>query len=297
MVRYCSECNREGGFFDIKNRNLPISNQRMLCSDCYEKIFIKEYAENEIILQEKQKILQEKREEKQKIWEWKNRILRQFYEGTIKQLCHEQGIHTMEKRWTTAVSRRGTSYNRQYTYYFTYEELVGSLSEYVSLQNIMDYAKKKNIPIRDIELEIDQYYTKKKQTKEPAVSQINDETLKKIVEKIDQFKPLLPFYPNELSYQLDLGRYLLQYFPNAKLEEQRSSARPDITIENVAIEIKGPTYEEGLRTIADKCIRYPLYFEKGLIIVLFDVKVTRRYIEDWQKGLQNKFPHVVVICK
>jgi hypothetical protein len=281
MVRYCSECGKEGGFFDfdIKIRNLPLSNGRILCSSCHNEIFAKENVEY------------------QKIMQWKNRILRTFYEGTVKQFCHERGINTMEKRWTTAVSMRGTSYDRQYNYYFTYEELIAALVKYVNLQTIMDFAKKKNIPVRDIELEVDQYYAKKKLVHAPVVSQMNDELYHKILEKIDLFKPLLPYYPNELSYQLDLGRYLLQYFPTAKLEEQRSSARPDIIIDNIAIEIKGPTYEKGLQSIADKCLRYPLYFEKGLIIVLFDVKVTSRFLEDWQKGLQNKFPNIVIRCK
>jgi hypothetical protein len=203
----------------------------------------------------------------------------------------------MEKRWTEAVSRRGTRYQRQYNYYFTYEELVASLMKYISLQKILDFAKSKNIPVREVEFEIDQYFRKKNLVDDPSDSQVNDGVFQKILEKIDLFKPLLPYYPNELSYQLDLGRYLLQYFPTAKLEEQRNSARPDITIDDVAIEIKGPTYEIGLQSIADKCLRYPLYFEKGLIIVLFDVKITSRFLEDWKKGLQTKFPHVVIRCK
>ena len=281
MPKYCTNCGKEGGFFDfeIRFRNLPISNKKMLCSNCYNEIFTKENIEY------------------QKIMQWKNSVLRLFYEGTLKQLCHEQGISTMEKRWTTAVSRRGTRYKRQYNYYFTYEELVSKLIRNVSLGKLLDFAKKKNIPVRDIELEIDKFYTEKKLIENPNISQVNNELYQKILEKIDQFKPLLPFYPNELSYQLDLGRYLIQYFPNAKLEEQRSSARPDIVIDNIAIEIKGPTYEEGLRSIADKCLRYPLYFEKGLIIVLFDVKVTNRYIEDWKIGLINKFPNTTIIKK
>lgn len=175
--------------------------------------------------------------------------------------------------------------------------MVSKLIKNVSLGKLLDFAKKKNIPVREIELEIDKFYTEKKLNENPNISQVNNEFYQKILEKIEQFKPLLPFYPNELSYQLDLGRYLIQYFPNAKLEEQRSSARPDIVIDNIAIEIKGPTYEEGLRSIADKCLRYPLYFEKGLIIVLFDVKVTNRYIEDWKIGLINKFPNITIIKK
>jgi hypothetical protein len=82
-----------------------------------------------------------------------------------------------------------------------------------------------------------------------------------------------------------------------RVEHQKDSSRPDIVIGDVAIEIKGPNNENGLRSIADKCLRYPLYFEKGLIIVLFDVKVTSRYIDDWRLGLQNKFPHVIIRYK
>lgn len=282
MVRYCSQCGKEGGFFDfdIKQRSLPLSKERVLCSSCYNIIYPKENAEYQQIMQ------------------WKSRVLRSFYEGTVKQFCHEQGISTMEKRWTTAVSRKGTRYQRQYNYYFTYEELVTALIRYVSLQRILDFAKKKGVPVHDVELEIDQYKSKKKQMEKPATApQMNDGMFNQILEKIDLFKPLLPSYPNELSYQLDLGRYLLQYFPTAQLEQQRSSARPDIVIGDIAIEIKGPTNEDGLRSIADKCLRYPLYFEKGLIIVLFDVKVTSRYIDDFKRGLQNKFPQVVIKCK
>ena len=115
-----------------------------------------------------------------------------------------------------------------------------------------------------------------------------------VVDAIKAFKPLLPDYPNELPYHVDLARWLEPKFPMLRVEEQIGSARPDIVIEDIAIEIKGPTHEDGLRSIADKCLRYSLYFEKGLIIVLFDVKVTSRYIDDLKKGLQNKFPHVVI---
>jgi len=279
MVRYCSECKNEGGFFEIKNRDLPLSKTRELCPYCYNKIFSKENAEL------------------QKIMEWKNRIIRTFYEGTVVQLCREQGIDTMEKRWTTAVSRRGTRYKRQYNYYFTFEELVSLLMKKVSMKNTIDFAKRKGVPIREILLEIDQYYAKKNHVNDPGVADINDGQYLKILEKIDLFKPLLPYYPNELPYQVDLARYLMQYFPNAHVEEQRSSARPDIIIDSIAIEIKGPTSERELDTIANKCLRYPLYFEKGLIIVLFDVKVTSRYLDDWQMGLKGKFPHVAIKCK
>ena len=89
----------------------------------------------------------------------------------------------------------------------------------------------------------------------------------------------------------------MQYFPNTKVELQKGSARQDIIIDNIAIEIKGPTWEKGLQTIVDKCLRYPRYFERGFIIVLFDVKVTNRFYEDWTKSLMQKFPKITILKK
>ena len=114
---------------------------------------------------------------------------------------------------------------------------------------------------------------------------------------IHKFEPIIENYPNELPYQIDLARYLMQYFPNTKVELQKGSARPDIIIDNIAIEIKGPTWENGLQTIADKCLRYPQYFERGFIIVLFDVKVTNRFLDDWSNGLKQKFPKITFLKK
>ena len=51
MVRYCSECKNEGGFFEIKNRDLPLSKTRELCPYCYNKIFSKENAELQKIME------------------------------------------------------------------------------------------------------------------------------------------------------------------------------------------------------------------------------------------------------
>lgn len=89
----------------------------------------------------------------------------------------------------------------------------------------------------------------------------------------------------------------MHYFPNSKIELQKGSARPDIIIDDIAIEIKGPTWENGLQTIADKCLRYSQYFEKGFVIVLFDVKVTNRFLDDWSNGLKQNFPKISILKK
>jgi len=95
-----------------------------------------------------------------------------------------------------------------------------------------------------------------------------------VVDAINSFQPILSkeySYNNELNYHIDLARVLQPKFPMLQVEFQLGSARPDIVIEDIAIEIKGPTYEEGLRSLADKCGRYPLHFKK-LIIVLFNLQ-------------------------
>jgi hypothetical protein len=88
---------------------------------------------------------------------------------------------------------------------------------------------------------------------------------------------------------------LSKTFPSARIEEQRGSSRPDIVIDNIAIEIKGPTKSQDLKTIADKCMRYGEHFPDGIIIVLFEVKVNDRYYKEWLEGIKKYFPQVEVI--
>jgi len=125
--------------------------------------------------------------------------------------------------------------------------------------------------------------------------EITNEKLKEIVELIEHFKPAKKF-ENEYLYQITLYTYLKQSFPKAKLEEQRGSSRPDIVIDDIAIEIKGPTTTEDLVTIADKLLRYSQNFRE-IIVVLFDVKVSRSRFFEWLEGIKSKFPEVIVIEK
>ncbi len=279
MVKTCTECGVEGGLLSIRNRKLPISSPRLLCTECYNEIKAKE------------------EEQIRKINNWKVKILRRFYEGTLKQFCREKGISTSERRTTTAVSRRGTRYERYVTYYFTYDELVNICVKWIGLNDIIDFAHKKKIAINDVIMEIEKNKFEQEFEETRENETIDDKRLDEVVSKIKEFEPLMVDYPNELPYHVDLARYLKNVFENTHIEIQRGSARPDIIIDNIAIEIKGPTNQRELRTIADKCFRYPQYFDRGLIVVLFDLRVTVQYFNDWKKGLQDKFPNVIVLKK
>jgi len=275
MVRYCSNCGVEGNFLEIRDRSLPLSYAQNLCKNCYKKFYQEESQQLQIINNRKEK------------------ILRKMYEGVLKKFCREKAIPTSEQKWSIATSRRGTRYRRYYTYYYTYDELVGFLLLDSSLDEIIEFAQRNNVPIREIMTEIENEKTQH----EFQNVKYDNAILQQIIGEIIDFKPILNDYNFELPYHIDLARFLMNKYPNAQVEIQKSSARPDIVINNIAIEIKGPTTEKGLQTIADKCIRYPQHFDKNLIIVLFDLKVTNRFYNDWETGIKQNFPNVTIINK
>ena len=87
----------------------------------------------------------------------------------------------------------------------------------------------------------------------------------------------------EYHYQIGLHGFLKHAIPTTEFELLRGSARPDIVVGNIAIEIKGPTRVQDLQTIADKIGRYLNQFDK-LIIVLFNVLVPTKYLNDYLNG-------------
>ncbi len=117
----------------------------------------------------------------------------------------------------------------------------------------------------------------------------------RIVEEIGKFKPARARLGHEFSYQLNLHGYLSKTFPQAVIERQKGSSRPDIVIDDVAIEIKGPTGKPELQTIADKLLRYPQHY-KEVIVVLFEMQhINQRYYTEWRGGLKAKYPNVKII--
>ncbi len=117
--------------------------------------------------------------------------------------------------------------------------------------------------------------------------------LEEIHQAIEEFEPPRR-YENEELYHHTLFVYLKERFPDAKIEVKRGSSRPDIVIGDIAIEVKGPTTSEDLKTIADKLLRYPKHFE-DVIVVLFDVRVNKRRYEEWLEGIRMRFPEVEII--
>jgi hypothetical protein len=81
-----------------------------------------------------------------------------------------------------------------------------------------------------------------------------------------------------------------------ELELTRGRSRPDIVVSKViAIEIKGPTTNHELQTIADKVVRYKQHFE-SFVAVLFEVQDMVHFAE-WKAGIERQFPGAVIIRK
>jgi len=117
-----------------------------------------------------------------------------------------------------------------------------------------------------------------------------------VVDAIKEFKPSKK-WSHEEGYHAELQRELKNHFKNAMVEIQKGSSRPDIVIDDIAIEVKGPTGASELETIPNKVMRYGLHFRKALIIVLFDLRASDRYYKEWLEALKRQFPEVEVIKK
>jgi hypothetical protein len=136
---------------------------------------------------------------------------------------------------------------------------------------------------------VDEIYSKLPLTSDPAL-------LSEVIQEIKSFKPHKEILQKELDYQKELYGWLKRRFGQTQFEVQRGSSRPDLLIDNIAIEIKGPTDTKDLATIADKCTRYGQQFEK-IIVVLFQIKVTYQYWKDWKNGIDTQFSQTTEIIE
>lgn len=114
-----------------------------------------------------------------------------------------------------------------------------------------------------------------------------------IKKEVENFTPLRN-YSKEEPYQLELSWYLKNFFPNLDIEISKNYTRPDIIVDNIAIEIKWPTNFSDLKTIPDKIIRYTKEWDY-LIIVLFNLKLSEnqetsdKIFDEWMSDIEENF--------
>jgi hypothetical protein len=117
----------------------------------------------------------------------------------------------------------------------------------------------------------------------------------RVIDAIEKFHATKK-WGNENDYHKELLGYLRVHFPYTKFEVQTGSSRPDLVIEDIAIEIKGPTDTQALTSLADKCLRYSGYYQ-NMIIVLFEPQYSKERFNELRKGLARFVPHVKIIPK
>jgi hypothetical protein len=130
---------------------------------------------------------------------------------------------------------------------------------------------------------------------EDEAEKLKDALITKIVDTIIRFKPIRK-WENEDGYHKELLGYLRHDFPDIKYEFQKGSSRPDLVFKNIAIELKGPTDNAALDTLTTKCLKYSKYYDH-LIIVLFEPRFSERHFQEIHEGINQYFPHVIIIRK
>lgn len=211
---------------------------------------------------------------------WKDKILMRLEPNLIKQLARENRIRP------------------EFVDKPTNDDYIDAIKNGVSLDDIVAFSKRNHVNIRDVLAEMEELKIKEDnreiRNEGSAIKDFYDE----IIEAIKLFKPFQS-YDKELPYQIELATYLRSRFQNKQvdIEQYRLSSRPDITIDGIAIEVKGPTGDRELETIANKCLLYGPSHPKGLIIVLFNISAGQFRYEEWLKKMNKQYPGVKIISK
>lgn len=225
------------------------------------------------------------------IRKWKDSILRRMKLSHLKNLCFEQKVSI--KKTELREDKNGELYWKELN--CTKRDLVSRLKNRASLKTIISFAQHYHIRIKDVLVD------RENKMRDWELKKLDDKTKKdrtnfllQLEKAIREFIPMR-HYDKELPYQDTLASVLRKEFPSTRIEVSRGSTRPDIVVRGVAIEIKGPTGMKDLQTIADKCLRYPQYYPRGMICVLFNVTVSDQLYTDWLKGMKRDYSEVIVI--
>lgn len=106
----------------------------------------------------------------------------------------------------------------------------------------------------------------------------------------------------EDDFHKQLYAHLKKRFPQAqwKPKPKRGASQPDIAIDNIGIEVKGPTKNAHLKDILQKAPRYLLYWNPTFAILFapqFGQGLTEKYFREFKVGIQRHFRDVGVITK
>jgi hypothetical protein len=118
-----------------------------------------------------------------------------------------------------------------------------------------------------------------------------DKLFRDILEAIRLFTPSKR-YPREEPYKVELQGCLRTRFRQSKIEIQKGQSRPDIVIDHIAIEVKGPTDDDDLMTIPGKCEKYLKHWEQ-LIVVFFEREYSPETWDEYIRPLPKQYGYRV----
>ena len=103
---------------------------------------------------------------------------------------------------------------------------------------------------------------------------------------VDSIKSLsyAPTFREERPYHTMLYGYLLGKGFDVQYEVMSGGSRPDLVVEGIAIEVKGPTDSIALQTLSHKVMKYSNHY-KYLCIVLFDCICSKYTMDETLMGI------------
>jgi hypothetical protein len=110
-----------------------------------------------------------------------------------------------------------------------------------------------------------------------------EEAFYRLVEVIKAFN-YQPTFREERPYHSMLYGYLIGKGFDVKYEVGTGGSRPDLVVEGIAIEVKGPTDSMALQTLSHKIMKYSNHY-RFLIIVLFDCMCSKYTLDETLMGI------------
>jgi hypothetical protein len=116
-----------------------------------------------------------------------------------------------------------------------------------------------------------------------------------VYNSIEEFRPSNS-YDKEKPYHDELFSHLKKEFPQAEMEPMIQGGRPDIEIERIAVEVKGPTRNRDLDTLTSKVLIYGSKYT-FVFCILFKPEFSESRFQVLKEALQQRLPHCGVITK
>jgi len=112
-----------------------------------------------------------------------------------------------------------------------------------------------------------------------------EEAYFRLIDTIRNFK-YQPTFRDERPYHAMLYGYLKGKGFDVEYEVGTEGSRPDLVIDGIAVEVKGPTDSMALQTLSHKIVKYSNHY-RYLILVLFDCICSKYTLDETVTGIEK----------